>query len=177
MVSTCGKSSVPGGRSWPLGGRPSVRHLTRQTSPLRRWSRQVPGINRLTVGMIAAQIRNSKCRWIRSIVLALSRSRRGMIHLIELGIAHGGRVPRAMWRTSRPTWRLPKLLCRARRSSWRNAGLGGAAVGTLAPASGRGRCLALDEARSGVAWLRSIGDEAHRGTSPGWKALEPVAYP
>ena len=83
------------------------------------WSRQVPGISRLTVGMIAAHIHNSRCSWIRSIgarhgvrvprlvdlrrvrpkqlVLALSRSSKGMIGLIELGIAHGGRVPRATW--------------------------------------------------------------------------------
>lgn len=78
-----------------------------------------PGHLRLTVGMIAAHIHNSRCSWIKSIgarhgvkvprlvdlrrvrpkelVLALSRSSRGMISLIELGIAHGGRVPRATW--------------------------------------------------------------------------------
>ena len=83
------------------------------------WSMQVPGISRLTVGMIAAHIHNSRCSWIKSIgarhgvkvprlvdlrrvrpralVLALARSSRGMIALIELGIAHGGRVPRAAW--------------------------------------------------------------------------------
>jgi len=91
-----------------------VEHL-----PVSVWSSQVPGIPRLTVGMIAAHIHNSRCRWIRSLgashgvkvpalvdlrrvrraklVKALSRSSEGMIRLIELGVAHGGRVPRATW--------------------------------------------------------------------------------
>jgi uncharacterized damage-inducible protein DinB len=69
--------------------------------------------------MIAAHIHNSRCNWIRSLgaghgvkapprvdlrrvrpadlLRALSRSSEGMIGLIELGIAHGGRVPRATW--------------------------------------------------------------------------------
>jgi uncharacterized damage-inducible protein DinB len=83
------------------------------------WSSQVPGIPRLTPGMIAAHLHNSRCRWIKSLgashgitvprlvdlrrvrpaelVRALSRSSEGMIELIELGIASGGRVPRATW--------------------------------------------------------------------------------
>ena len=91
-----------------------VEHL-----PPSIWSRQVPGIPRLTVGMIAAHIHNSRCRWIKSLgarhgvkvprlvdlrrvrpaelVKALSRSSEGMIRLIELGVASGGRVPRATW--------------------------------------------------------------------------------
>jgi uncharacterized damage-inducible protein DinB len=90
-----------------------VRHL-----PAGVWARQVPGIPRLTVGMIAAHIHNSRCRWIKSLGAhhgvsvpqlvdlrrvpaplsrALSRSSRGMIELIRLGIANGGRVPRATW--------------------------------------------------------------------------------
>jgi uncharacterized damage-inducible protein DinB len=91
-----------------------VEHL-----PSSVWSNQVPGIPRLTVGMIAAHIHNSRCRWIKSLgaphgvkvprlvdlrrvrraelVKALSRSSEGMIRLIELGIANGGRVPRATW--------------------------------------------------------------------------------
>ncbi len=91
-----------------------VRHL-----PAGVWARQIPGIPRLTVGMIAAHIHNSRCGWIRSLGMrhgvsvprrvdlrrvrpsqllrALSRSSRGMIELIRLGVAHGGRVPRATW--------------------------------------------------------------------------------
>jgi uncharacterized damage-inducible protein DinB len=91
-----------------------VEHLPRSV-----WSSQVPGVPRLTVGMIAAHIHNSRCSWIRSLgaphgvkvprlvdlrrvrraelVKALSRSSAGMVGLIELGIANGGRVPRATW--------------------------------------------------------------------------------
>jgi uncharacterized damage-inducible protein DinB len=91
-----------------------VRHL-----PARVWSSEVPGIPRLTVGMIAAHIHNSRCRWIKSLgaphgvtvprlvdlrrvraselLRALSSSSRGMIELIRLGVANGGRVPRATW--------------------------------------------------------------------------------
>jgi len=91
-----------------------VEHLPRAL-----WSMQVPGIPRLTVGMIAAHIHNSRCSWIKmlgarhgvkvprlvdlrrvrppELVKALSRSSEGMIRLIELGIARGGRVPRATW--------------------------------------------------------------------------------
>jgi uncharacterized damage-inducible protein DinB len=83
------------------------------------WTRQVPGIPRLTVGMIAAHIHNSRCGWIKSLgarhgisvprlvnlrgvqpaqlLKALSRSSQGMVDLIQLGIANGGRVPRATW--------------------------------------------------------------------------------
>jgi uncharacterized damage-inducible protein DinB len=91
-----------------------VEHL-----PASVWSSQVPGILRLTVGMVAAHLHNSRCRWIRSLgaphgvkvpqlvdlrrvrraelVKALSRSSEGMVKLIELGVANGGRVPRATW--------------------------------------------------------------------------------
>ena len=83
------------------------------------WSSAVPGIPRLTVRMIAAHLHNSRCSWIkalgarhgvvaprlvdlrrvdrRGLVRALSRSSDGIIKLIELGIARGGRVPRATW--------------------------------------------------------------------------------
>lgn len=91
-----------------------VEHLPRAL-----WSLQVPGIPRLTVGMIAAHIHNSRCMWIKSLgarqgvkapkrvdlrrvrppelVRALARSSEGMVRLIELGLARGGRVPRATW--------------------------------------------------------------------------------
>jgi uncharacterized damage-inducible protein DinB len=91
-----------------------VEHL-----PASLWSRKVPGVPRLTVGMIAAHLHNSRCRWIKSLgathgvavprlvdlrrvrrgelVKALARSSEGMVRLIELGVANGGRVPRATW--------------------------------------------------------------------------------
>jgi len=83
------------------------------------WSSPVPGVPRLTVGMIAAHLHNSRCRWIKSLgaahgirpprlvdlrrvrpaqlAKALATSSEGMVRLIELGVAHGGRVPRATW--------------------------------------------------------------------------------
>jgi uncharacterized damage-inducible protein DinB len=91
-----------------------VEHL-----PPSLWSRPVPGVPRLTVGMMAAHLHNSRCRWIKSLgarhgvavprlvdlrrvrqselVKALTRSSDGMVRLIELGMANGGRVPRATW--------------------------------------------------------------------------------
>jgi uncharacterized damage-inducible protein DinB len=83
------------------------------------WSTEVPGVPRLTAGMIAAHIHNARCTWIRSIggrhgvtvparvnprlvrqrqlLVALGRSSKGMIGLIKLGVGRGGRVPRATW--------------------------------------------------------------------------------
>jgi uncharacterized damage-inducible protein DinB len=91
-----------------------IEHL-----PADVWSSDVPGVPGLTVRKIAAHIHNSRCQWIkqlgarhgvavprmvdlrrvraRELVRALSRSSQGMIRLIELGVAHGGRVPRATW--------------------------------------------------------------------------------
>jgi uncharacterized damage-inducible protein DinB len=87
--------------------------------PAEIWSSSVPGISRLTVRMIAAHLHNSRCGWIkalgtrhgvvapklvdirrvqqRELVRALSRSSDGIIKLIELGVARGGTVPRAIW--------------------------------------------------------------------------------
>jgi cytochrome c len=103
--------------AWRTNNR-ATTYLVEQLPPV-VWSVQVPGISGLTVGMIAAHLHNSRCSWIRSIgarhgvkvpplvdlrgvrprqlLLALSRSSKGMIDLIELGIARGGRVPRATW--------------------------------------------------------------------------------
>lgn len=109
------------GRAFIAAWRTSDRATTYlvEQLPTAVWSMQVPGISRLTVGMIAAHIHNSRCSWIRSIgarhgvkvprlvdprrvrprelVLALSRSSKGVTSLMELGIARGGRVPRATW--------------------------------------------------------------------------------
>ena len=83
------------------------------------WRSEVPGIPGKTVGLIAAHLHNSRCAWIkclgarhgieapprvdlrrvqpRQLVTALSRSSEGMVRLINLGLAQGGRVPRATW--------------------------------------------------------------------------------
>jgi uncharacterized damage-inducible protein DinB len=114
------KETVPGRAvlaAWRTNNR-ATTYLIEQLPPS-VWSHQVPGVPRLTVGMIAAHLHNSRCSWIKSIgsrhgvavpervdlrrvrpkqlLRALSRSSRGMMDLIELGIAHGGRVPRATW--------------------------------------------------------------------------------
>ncbi len=103
--------------AWRTNNR-ATTYLVEHLPPGVWWS-PVPGIPRLTVGMIAAHIHNSRCTWIKSLgarhgvkvprlvdlrhvrqrelVKALSRSSEGMIGLIELGIANGGRVPRATW--------------------------------------------------------------------------------
>ena len=87
--------------------------------PAAIWTENVPGIPRKTIGMIAAHLHNSRCTWIKSIgaphgvvvptrvdlrrarqaevVRALPRSSKGMIDLIELGIARGGQVPPSFW--------------------------------------------------------------------------------
>src|SRR5262249_32675199 len=91
-----------------------VEHL-----PAAVWSSRVPGIPQHTVRMVAAHLHNSRCRWIKSLgaahgvkvprlvdlrrvrqrelLKALSRSSDGMVQLIELAVANGGRVPRAKW--------------------------------------------------------------------------------
>jgi len=103
--------------AWQTSNR-ATTYLIEQL-PAAIWSSAVPGVPRQTVGMIAAHLHNSRCRWIKSIgarhgvkvparvdlrrirqkalVQALSRSSAGMIDLIELGIARGGNVPAATW--------------------------------------------------------------------------------
>jgi len=103
--------------AWRTSNR-ATTYLIEQLPPA-VWSASVPGLERQTVGMIAAHIHNSRCRWIRALgarhgikaprlvdqrrvrprelVKALSRSSEGMIELIELGVASGGKVPRAIW--------------------------------------------------------------------------------
>ena len=87
--------------------------------PAQLWSKAIPGVPRRTVGMIAAHIHNGRCMWIKmlgakhgivpprrvdmrrvrapELLRALSRSSKGIIRLLELGIAQGGSVPRAAW--------------------------------------------------------------------------------
>lgn len=96
--------------------------LVRQV-PLQLWRATVPGAPRRTVGSIAAHFHNSRRGWIRTLgaphgvsvpdrvdhrtmsrgelVAALRVSGRGIMALLELGIAEGGAVPptkRYVWR-------------------------------------------------------------------------------
>ncbi len=79
------------------------------------WRSPVPGAPRRTVGMIAGHIHNARCTWIktlgrehgipvpepvdrrratpRQVLRALGRSSRGIVDLLTLGCAHGGRIP------------------------------------------------------------------------------------
>jgi uncharacterized damage-inducible protein DinB len=103
--------------AWRTNNRATVFLVER--IPLDIWWSNVPGVPRLTVGMIAAHLHNSRCMWIKSLgarhgikpprrvdlrrvrpgelARALAKSSEGMIRLIDLGAAHGGRVPRAIW--------------------------------------------------------------------------------
>jgi uncharacterized damage-inducible protein DinB len=87
--------------------------------PPEMWSKNVPGVPRRTVRMIAAHIHNARCMWIKmlgsrhgvevprtvngrtvrpsELLRALGRSSEGMIELIRLGVARGGSVPPAAW--------------------------------------------------------------------------------
>jgi uncharacterized damage-inducible protein DinB len=90
-----------------------------ESLPAELWSEAVPGVPRKTVRTIAAHIHNSRRAWIKSLgarhgiaapravdrnrvrpselLRALSRSSEGIIKLLELGMARGGTVPRAIW--------------------------------------------------------------------------------
>lgn len=103
--------------AWRTNNRATV-FLVDNLPPAVWWS-QMPGIPRMTVGMIAAHIHNSRCSWIQSLgrrhgikpprrvnarrvrplqlAKALSRSSNGMVRLLNLGMAHGGRLPGAAW--------------------------------------------------------------------------------
>lgn len=91
-----------------------VEHL-----PDELWKSAVPGVPTKTVRGIAAHLHNIRCRWIKALgqghgvavprrvdprrvtqkqlVRALSRSSKGIVSLVELGVECGGRVPRATW--------------------------------------------------------------------------------
>ena len=87
--------------------------------PPELWAKNVPGVPRRTVRMIAAHIHNARCMWIKMIGArhgvavpptvngrtvrpaelsrALERSSRAIIELIRLGAAQGGAIPPAAW--------------------------------------------------------------------------------
>jgi uncharacterized damage-inducible protein DinB len=93
-------------------------YLVENLSP-ELFGQTVPGIPRRTVRGIVAHLHNARCMWIKmlgakrgirtprtvdprrvrssELLGALSRSSDGIIALLELGLAHGGMVPRAAW--------------------------------------------------------------------------------
>ena len=103
--------------AWRTNNRVTIYLIENLPSEL--WSMAVPGSPRRTVRSIAAHIHNTRCAWIKMIggrhgvvvpktvnartvrppglVRALGRSSKGMIELIELGVARGGAIPPAAW--------------------------------------------------------------------------------
>jgi uncharacterized damage-inducible protein DinB len=87
--------------------------------PAELWSERIPGMERRTVGSVAAHIHNARCAWIKSLGArhgvavparvdfrtvrqsqlprALALSSEGIIALIRLGAERGGAVPPAHW--------------------------------------------------------------------------------
>ncbi len=101
--------------TWRTNNRVTVFLVER--IPPELWASAIPGAPRRTIQMMAAHIHNVRCRWIktlgeelgvavprsadrhhvtrRSLVSALSRSSRGMLHLLGLGCDRGGCSPPA----------------------------------------------------------------------------------
>jgi uncharacterized damage-inducible protein DinB len=91
--------------------------------PTALWSASVPGAPRRTIRMIGGHLHNARCMWIKTLgvelgiaapasvdrrrvgrkalALALGRSSRGILRLLDLGCDRGGRIPPAstyIWR-------------------------------------------------------------------------------
>jgi uncharacterized damage-inducible protein DinB len=92
--------------------------------PAGLWEQGIPGKPRQTVRGMAAHVHNSRCSWVRALGArhgvtvpapvdarrvrqgelrrALVRSGRGIAALLDLGLARGGAVPRALWQNFPP---------------------------------------------------------------------------
>jgi uncharacterized damage-inducible protein DinB len=101
--------------TWRTSNRVTV-YLVEQLPP-ELWAVAVPGAPRRTIRMIAGHVHNTRCMWIRTLgqelgvpvprsvdrrrvsrrelVAALQRSSQGILRLLALGCAAGGRVPMA----------------------------------------------------------------------------------
>jgi uncharacterized damage-inducible protein DinB len=91
--------------------------------PAELWDATVPGASRRSVRMLAGQIHNARCMWLKTLgkengiavprnvdrhkvksgdlVAALERSGAGILRLLELGCDHGGSIPQTpayVWR-------------------------------------------------------------------------------
>ncbi len=104
-------------QAWRTNNRVTTYLIERLPPDL--WSMAVPGASHRTVRMVAAHLHNSRCWWIKALgkrdsivppppvdrrrvspaalLRALARSSKGMVRLIELGVARGGSVPRSAW--------------------------------------------------------------------------------
>jgi len=107
--------------SWRTNSRVTSYLFENLPDPL--WDIAIPGAPRRTIRMIAGHLHNARCSWVktlgsehgiavpvsvdrrnvtrRQLLAALKRSSKGVEALLELGVAHGGRVPpskRYVWR-------------------------------------------------------------------------------
>jgi uncharacterized damage-inducible protein DinB len=99
--------------AWRTNARVTARLIARLPAPV--YAAEMPGAPRRTVRMIAAHLHNSRCAWIRTLgkphglavpppvdrrtvarrdlLGALRVSGRGILDLLSLGCARGGRLP------------------------------------------------------------------------------------
>ena len=99
--------------AWSTSARATAYLVERLPDEL--WPAAIPGSPRRTVRMIAGHIHNARCMWIKALgrphgvkvpesvdrrrvtrprlARALEASGRGIADLLDLGIAHGGRIP------------------------------------------------------------------------------------
>lgn len=100
-------------RTWKTNHRVTVYLL--ENLPDELWPQRIPGAPRRTIRMIAGHMHNCRCMWIKTLGLrhgieppasvdrhrvtrarllsALERSSDGIVRLLELGLAHGGKLP------------------------------------------------------------------------------------
>ena len=103
--------------AWRTNNRVTVYII--ENLPLELWSMNIPGSSRRTIRALAAHIHNARCMWIKMIAAshgvavpravdprtvkpsdlsrALERSSKGIIDVIRLGAARGGKIPAAAW--------------------------------------------------------------------------------
>ena len=103
--------------AWRTNNRVTIYLIERLPEEL--WPLAIPGVPRRTMGMLAAHLHNSRCRWIKALgkgsgilspplaalrnvsqselLQALPQSSDGIVRLIELGVERGGSVPRSAW--------------------------------------------------------------------------------
>ena len=103
--------------AWRTNNRVTVYLI--ENLPLELWSMNIPGSSRRTIRALAAHIHNARCMWIKMIAAshgvavpravdprtvkpsdlsrALERSSKGIIDVIRLGAARGGKIPAAAW--------------------------------------------------------------------------------
>lgn len=99
--------------TWRTNAR--ITALLVENLPAELWPQKIPGAPRRTVRMIAGHINNTRCMWIKmtgeksgirvpkgvnrhkvkrgELLSALQRSSDGVVHLLDLGLDRGGKLP------------------------------------------------------------------------------------